>query len=127
MKQFLYYLVVMVVFSATLSAAPARGGLHTYTQPDGSTFQAYLKGDASFHWIENDSGVILFNPTDRYFYKAEIDVKNGKIYRTPQRVSQTPEGVMRLQNAAQRTLLSEEERETLIKLYKESKKGPHPR
>jgi hypothetical protein len=126
-KQFLYYLLLTMTFSIGLSAAPARGGLHTYTQPDGSTFKAYLKGDASFHWMENDSGIILFNPKDGYFYKAEIDTKSGQLYRTPQRITQTPEGVARLQSAPQRSVLSIDERQRLLQLYKESKIGPHPR
>ena len=36
-------------------AVPAAPFLITFAQPDGSTFQAHLKGDEHFSWIETEN------------------------------------------------------------------------
>ena len=46
-------------FALNLMAVPAVPFLITFAQPDGSTFQAHLKGDEYFSWIETENKLIL--------------------------------------------------------------------
>ena len=127
MKLLLQTLILFLLSNTLLYSAPARGGAHTYKQPDGTTFRAYLRGDASFHWMEDEEGLIVYNKDDGYFYRGKIDTKNIKIYRTDEKVSQSGDDFFHLKSAPSRNFLSSPQREMLIKFYKESKKGPHPR
>ena len=43
--------LILLSFSVKLLAVPAAPFLITFAQPDGSTFQAHLKGDEYFSWI----------------------------------------------------------------------------
>jgi len=70
-------------------AVPALPRLLKITQPNGSEFKAYLKGDEYFSWWESEKGTLLFrNMESGYFefakikmidYKEEI-VSTGVIY-----------------------------------------------
>ena len=65
--------IVLAVFAVKLLAVPAAPFLITFAQPDGSTFQAHLKGDEYFSWIETENKVILVkNKTSGYFELAVI-------------------------------------------------------
>ena len=60
-------------------AVPAAPYLITFAQPDGSTFQANLKGDENFSWIEAENKMIIVkNKTSGYFEFAILkrDDKN---------------------------------------------------
>ena len=46
-------------FALNLMAVPAVPFLITFAQPDGSTFQAHLKGDEYFSWIETENKQVL--------------------------------------------------------------------
>ena len=46
-------------FALNLMAVPAAPFLITFAQPDGSTFQAHLKGDEYFSWIETENKQVL--------------------------------------------------------------------
>ena len=128
MKRTIQIFILMMLGTTLLSAAPARGGLHTYRQADGSTFQATLNGDASFHWMESNGEVILYNPQDKNYYNAELN-SDGKFVignnKVGLRVAQKSTAYTS-QNNASKTLNSEK-RVALRKLQKESKKGHHPR
>ena len=64
---------MFAAFAVKLLAVPAAPFLITFAQPDGSTFQAHLKGDEYFSWIETENKVILVkNKTSGYFELAVI-------------------------------------------------------
>ena len=80
-KKTLFLLLFFSLFQ-TLYAAPARSGLQVFTQPDGTKFQGYLKGDAAFHWIESDAKIVLYNPKDKFYYNAVVDANNSLVIGT---------------------------------------------
>ena len=51
--------VMLTGFALNLMAVPAAPFLITFAQPDGSTFQAHLKGDEYFSWIETENKQVL--------------------------------------------------------------------
>ena len=74
--------LILAGFAIKLLAVPAAPFLITFAQPDGSTFQAHLKGDEYFSWIEMENKMILVkNQTSGYFEFAVIkrDEKNRLI------------------------------------------------
>ena len=82
MKLISLIVLVLVGFAVKLLAVPAAPFLITFAQPDGSTFQAHLKGDENFSWIEMENKMILVkNKTSGYFEFAVIkrDEKNRLI------------------------------------------------
>ena len=50
---------MLIGFALNLMAVPAAPFLITFAQPDGSTFQAHLKGDEYFSWIETENKQVL--------------------------------------------------------------------
>jgi len=74
-------LLLTLLFTYTLFGAPAIHRELTFTQPDGTTFKGYLKGDSALHWIESDGELIVYNPKDKAYYKAVIDEQKGKTKR----------------------------------------------
>ena len=74
--------LMLAGFAVKLLAVPAAPFLITFAQPDGSTFQAHLKGDEHFSWIETENKIVLVkNKTSGYFEFAVIkrDEKNRLI------------------------------------------------
>jgi len=74
--------LIFAGFAVKLLAVPAAPFLITFAQPDGSTFQAHLKGDEYFSWIETENKmVIVKSKISRYFEFALIkrDEKNRLI------------------------------------------------
>ena len=74
--------LILTSFAVNLLAVPAAPFLLTFAQPDGSTFQAHLKGDEYFSWIETENKMILVkSKTSGYFEFAVIkrDEKNRLI------------------------------------------------
>jgi hypothetical protein len=74
--------IIILCFAGKLLAVPAAPFLITFAQPDGSTFQANLKGDEYFSWIETQNKmIILKNNTSGYFEFALVkrDEKNRLI------------------------------------------------
>ena len=60
-------------------AAPALPSLLEITQPNGSKFKAYLKGDEYFSWWESEKGTVLFrNLESGYFEYAKISMIDDK-------------------------------------------------
>ena len=74
--------LILVGFAVKLLAVPAAPFLITFAQPDGSTFQAHLKGDEYFSWIDTENKMVLVkNKTSGYFEFAVMkrDEKNRLI------------------------------------------------
>ena len=74
--------IILTTFAVKLLAVPAAPILITFAQPDGSTFQAHLKGDEYFNWIETGNKMILVkSKKSGYFEFAAIkrDEKNRLI------------------------------------------------
>ena len=82
MKLNILIALILTGFAVKLLAVPAAPFLITFAQPDGSTFQAHLKGDEYFSWIETKNKMILVkSKTSGYFEFAVIkrDEKNRLI------------------------------------------------
>ena len=64
---------------AYISAVPALPNLMGITQPNGTKFKAYLRGDEYFSWWESEKGVVLFrNLESGYFEYAKISMIDEK-------------------------------------------------
>ena len=59
-------------FALKLFAVPAAPFLITFAQPDGSTFQAHLKGDEYFSWIETENKMILVKSETSGFFEFAL-------------------------------------------------------
>lgn len=116
-------LLLITLFYSAAFASPAIQREIIFRQPDGTSFKGRLHGDASFHWIESDGNIVIYNPQDRYYYKAVADKERGLIM-TSQRVL----GTQRLSglNAVKKDL-TQNEKEVLYILYRKSKTSNHPR
>ena len=82
MKLISLIVLILMGFAVKLLAVPAAPFLITFAQPDGSTFQAHLKGDEHFSWIETENKMIIVkSKTSGYFEFAVIkrDEKNRLI------------------------------------------------
>ena len=78
-KSFLIF-TFLTIFGVNLWAVPAAPFLITFAQPDGSTFQAHLRGDEYFSWIETiNKKIIVKNKTSGFFEFAllELDDNNN--------------------------------------------------
>lgn len=72
----LYALALMTALAClpdTILAAPARKCLITYTQPDGSTFRGYVRGDEFYHFRTTESGRIIARDADGWWCYASYD------------------------------------------------------
>ena len=79
MKILLTLLTALLISSTLLFAGPARGGVLTFSQPDGTTFQGYLKGTSAFNWIESEGKVIKYNQDDKFYHIAIFDSNNSLV------------------------------------------------
>lgn len=70
-------------------AVPAKPGLITYTQPDGSQVKVRLIGDETHHFYTSEEGYLLDRHENTFFY-ATAD-KDGRIERSEYKLSDTPE------------------------------------
>ena len=79
MKKICLIISILTGFSTALVAVPATPFLITFENPDGSRFQAHLRGDEYFSWIETGNKLIIVkNETSGFFEFALLkrDVKN---------------------------------------------------
>ena len=79
MKHISLKIALLAGFAMKLMAVPAAPFLITFAQPDGSTFQAHLRGDEYFSWIEAENKMIIVkNKINGYFEFAILkrDDKN---------------------------------------------------
>ena len=66
-------------FALNLMAVSAAPFLITFAQPDGSTFQAHLKGDEYFSWIETvNKQVLVKSKPSGFFEFAMIEEDEDK-------------------------------------------------
>jgi M6 family metalloprotease-like protein/PGF-pre-PGF domain-containing protein len=73
----LAYILLLVLISAIVFAVPARPGVHTFEQPDGTTFKGYLKGDENNHWYETIDGYLIEQVGDWWIYNVPSDSGDG--------------------------------------------------
>ena len=79
MKKISLTFVFLTSFVINLLGVKAVPFLITFAQPDGSTFQAHLRGDENFSWIETkNKAVIVKSKTSGFFEFAllKINKKN---------------------------------------------------
>jgi hypothetical protein len=72
MKLISLTIVLLSGFAIDLMAVPAAPFLITFAQPDGSTFQAHLKGDENFSWIETQNKQVLVKSKSSGFFEFAL-------------------------------------------------------
>ena len=80
MKKICLIILILTGFSTALVAVPATPFLITFENPDGSRFQAHLRGDEYFSWIETGNKLIIVkNEASGFFEFAVVkkDVENN--------------------------------------------------
>ena len=78
MKLIILTALTLLGFVVKLLAVPAAPFLITFAQPDGSTFQAHLKGDEFFSWIETENKMILVKSKTSGFFEFALVKRDGK-------------------------------------------------
>ena len=64
--------VLLSGFALNLMAISAAPYLITFAQPDGSTFEAHLKGDENFSWIETQNKQVLVKSKSSGFFEFAL-------------------------------------------------------
>ena len=72
MKLISLTIILLTGFTMNLKAVPAAPYLITFAQPDGSTFQAHLKGDENFSQIETQNKQVLVKSKKSGFFEFAI-------------------------------------------------------
>ena len=80
--------------SIPLMAVPAIPFLITFEQPDGSRFQAHLRGDEYFSWIETKNKLIIVKNEASGFYEFALIKRDEE-----NRYKLVPSGTSVIQNA----------------------------
>ena len=78
MKLNILITLILTGFALKLLAVPAAPFLITFAQPDGSTFQAHLKGDEYFNWIETENKMILVKSKTSGYFEFAVIKRDGK-------------------------------------------------
>ena len=78
MKLISFTFAMLTGFALNLMAVPAAPFLITFAQPDGSTFQAHLKGDEYFNWIETENRMILVKSKTSGFFEFALIKRDEK-------------------------------------------------
>jgi len=120
-------LLSLTLLGSILLAGPAITGTRTFTQPDGTTFEGVLKGDSSFHWIESDGNAVVYNPEDKFYYKATIDKDKGLIPTKEKPAVKVKNMSSALGQVKKSHEVSKEDKKSLKELHKKSKVGNYPR
>ena len=76
-------------FALNLMAVPAAPFLITFAQPDGSTFQAHLKGDEYFSWIETENKQVLVQSKASGYFEFALLKRDDK-----NRLELVPSGIL---------------------------------
>ena len=79
--------LILTLLCAQLMAVPARKGVHTYKQPDGTTFQAVLSGDEFSRQITTLDGCAVKKDASGFYCYAALDSR-GHITSSGVRVSE---------------------------------------
>ena len=72
-KYIILALVALLSGFQPLHAIPARPGLRTYTQPDGTTIVLRQRGDEFAHWLTDASGRMVRQDADGFFRRVSAD------------------------------------------------------
>ena len=78
MKRICLAIVLLVGFAMNLMAVPAAPYLITFAQPDGSTFQAHLRGDEHFSWIETKNKQVLVKSKASGYFEFALLKRDDK-------------------------------------------------
>ena len=133
MKLFLQLILFLLLSTSFLEAAPARGGVLTFTQSDGTKFEGLLKGDSSFHWVESHGKVVMYNSKDKLYYNASFDEVGQLVISKdrPKAKNEIPKTSRSFRIAEQKSVtlhaVSNSDMNALLKMQKNAKRGNHPR
>ena len=78
MKTFKLLLLGLLATALSAGAVPARRGLFTYTQPDGTTIKASIVGDENAHYYLSDDKLPMLRDADGFFRYA-VTAADGQI------------------------------------------------
>ena len=78
MKRISLTIALLTGFAMNLMAVPAAPFLITFAQPDGSTFQAHLKGDEYFSWIETENKQVLVQSKASGYFEFALLKRDDK-------------------------------------------------
>ena len=70
MKSRIYTVIILLALAVSVSARPAKGGLFTFTQPDGTTFQGRCFGHEFFKVKTTESGHSIIRQEDGWWCYA---------------------------------------------------------
>jgi hypothetical protein len=88
MKLISLTIVLLSTFALQLIAVSAAPYLITFAQPDGSTFEAHLKGDEYFSWIETQNKQVLIKSKSSGFFEFALIEED-----TDKRLKLVPSGI----------------------------------
>ena len=74
-------LSALLMVNATACAVPARKGLLTVQQADGTSLTVRLVGDENSHYYLSEDGYLLLSGDDNMFYYGDVD-DNGNVVRS---------------------------------------------
>ena len=80
MKLISLTITLLTGFTLILMAVPAVPFLITFAQPDGSTFQAHLRGDEHFSWIETEKKQVLVKSKASGYFEFALLKRDDKNY-----------------------------------------------
>ena len=78
MKRISLTIALLTCFGTNLMAVPAAPFLITFAQPDGSTFQAHLRGDEYFSWIETENKQVLVKSKASGYFEFALLKRDDK-------------------------------------------------
>ena len=78
MKRISLTIALLTCFGMNLMAVPAVPFLITFAQPDGSTFQAHLRGDEHFSWIETENKQVLVKSKASGYFEFALLKRDDK-------------------------------------------------
>ena len=78
MKRIILTIALLTCFGMNLMAVPAVPFLITFAQPDGSTFQAHLRGDEHFSWIETENKQVLVKSKASGYFEFALLKRDDK-------------------------------------------------
>ena len=78
MKRISLTIALLTCFAMNLMAVPAAPFLITFAQPDGSTFQAHLRGDEYFSWIETENKQVLVKSKASGYFEFALLKRDDK-------------------------------------------------
>jgi hypothetical protein len=89
MKHISLTIALLTCFAMNLMAVPAAPFLITFAQPDGSTFQAHLRGDEYFSWIETENKQVLVQSKASGYFEFALLKRDDK-----NRLELVPSGIL---------------------------------